>query len=82
LIQYASFYYHRLQTLKPIVLAKCKSIFPSAVFINNILDIKQGILAVIIGTLFKDMRKKPNILKDISGTLGQRKPMDFCTAED
>jgi hypothetical protein len=52
------------------------------VFINNILDIKQGILAIIIGTLFKDMRKKPNILKDITGTLGQRKPIDFCSDDD
>jgi hypothetical protein len=37
---------------------------------------------VIIGTLFKDMKKKPNILKDIAGTLGHRKPIDFSSDDD
>jgi len=49
---------------------------------NNILDIRQGILAVIIGTLFKEMKKKPCILTDITGTLGMRKPKSLCSEGD
>jgi len=28
------------------------------------------------------MKKKPNILKDIAGTLGYRKPQDFSSDDD
>ena len=57
--------------------------FPEkATFISNILDIRQNTLTVLIGTLFKDMKWKPNILKDITGTLGTRKPKVFCAPED
>ena len=83
LIQYAAFYYHRLQALKPKVQENAKKTFPlNATFISNILDIRQNTLTVLIGTLFKDMKLKPNILKDITGTLGTRQPMKYCSAED
>ena len=57
--------------------------FPkNANFISNILDIRQNTLSVLIGTLFKDMKIKPNILKDITGTLGSRKPLQYCSDQD
>lgn len=54
----------------------------TATFISNILDIRQNTLSVLIGTLFKDMKLKPNILKDITGTLGTRKPTVFHSTDD
>ena len=57
--------------------------FPkTSTFIANILDIRQNTLSVLIGTLFKDMKRKPNILKDITGTLGSRRPITYCGEED
>ena len=46
------------------------------------MDIRQNALTVLIGTLFKDMSRKPSILKDITGILGHRRPMHFCTEQD
>ena len=72
-----------MQALKPRVLEIAENVFPpTAIFISNILDIRQNTLTVLIGTLFKDMKRKPNILKDITGTLGTRKPVAFCAPED
>ncbi len=34
-------------------------------------------MSIISGTLFKDMKRKPCILKDIAGTLGTRRPIDY-----
>jgi hypothetical protein len=62
-----------LTSLKPKVLNQAELKFPpNAAYIPNILDIAQGNLSVIIGTVFKEMRLKPCILKDLMGTLGQR----------
>ena len=44
--------------------------------VDNILDIKPYQEAVIIGTLFKEQKLKPSILKDIMGVLGQKKFFD------
>ena len=40
------------------------------------LDIKAFEETVIIGTLFKEQKLKPSILKDIMGVLGQKKFFD------
>ncbi len=36
-------------------------------FLNNILDIRPGEVTVIIGTLYKEMPKKPCILSNLVG---------------
>ncbi len=41
-------------------------------FHKNILDIKPNVESVIVGTIFKEMKKKPCILKNLVGVLGDR----------
>jgi hypothetical protein len=48
---------------------------------NNLLDIKPGITATIIGTLYKEMRRKPCILKNLVGVLKDDKD-NYCTEDD
>lgn len=76
ILQYATFYWLRLQALKPSVKEVAEIKWQSdhnLVYVNFILDTKPNQLTVIIGTLFKEMTLKPSILKNILGTLGTRK---------
>lgn len=92
LIQYATFYWLRLQSLRPHVkeMAEFKWGDDDPKFVNNILDIKPSQQTVIIGTLFKEQPLKPSILKNIVGVLGTRKftkglyssEEDFAVLED
>lgn len=52
-------------------------------FMHNILDVKPGIECVIIGTLYKEMNKKPCVLKSLSGILRDPgMPKNYCAPED
>ncbi len=52
-------------------------------FMHNILDVKPGIESVIIGTLYKEMIKKPCVLKSLSGILrDQGVARNYCAPED
>lgn len=76
ILQYATFYWLRLQALKPAVkeVAEIKWQDENHLqFVKNILDTKPNTMTVIIGTLFKEMPLKPSILKNLLGTLGTRK---------
>ena len=48
-------------------------------YVKDILDIKYNTTTVIAGTLYKEMVKKPCILKHIDGILGSRKPKNYCS---
>jgi DNA polymerase delta subunit 2 len=51
---------------------------------NNILDVKPNIETVIIGTLYKEMTKKPCILSNLVGVLrdDREKRVNYCSPED
>ena len=76
ILQYATFYWLRLQALKPhlreVAEIKWEKDY-NLVYVNNILDTKPNQLTVVIGTLYKEMPLKPSILKNLLGTLGTRK---------
>ncbi len=46
------------------------------------MDIKYDTKTVIAGTLYKEMVKKPCILKHLDGVLGSRRPRNYCTDND
>lgn len=59
-------------------------------FVDNILDLKTGKQTVIIGTLFKEQKKKPCVLNNLMGTIRGMEPLlmsvgtdvDFLTEKD
>lgn len=76
LLQYATFYWLRLQALKPHIKEVAEIKWQDdghLVYVNNILDTKPNQMTVVIGTMFKEMPLKPSILKNLLGTLGTRK---------
>lgn len=85
MLQYATLYWLRLQSLRPAVRENAEILWENnpiigqshshqpLVYVNNILDIKPGQVSVIIGTLFKEMALKPTILKNVLGVLGTQK---------
>jgi DNA polymerase delta subunit 2 len=78
MLQYATLYFLRLEKLRPMVkdTASMKwlnseiGISKNLKIVDNILDIKPFEETIIIGTLFKEQKLKPSILKDIMGVLG------------
>ena len=85
MLQYATLYFQRLEKLRPTVKETAQMRWAKSdgqtihdadsqvQFVDNILDIKPFTETVIIGTFFKEQCNKPSILKDITGTLGQKK---------
>ncbi|ORX57896.1 hypothetical protein BCR36DRAFT_580462 [Piromyces finnis] len=73
--QYSGIYFCRLKKLFNNVKKACEEKWKSSIeskkieYKSKILDIKQGKLCYVIGTVFLDMSEKPNILKDVSTTL-------------
>jgi hypothetical protein len=51
---------------------------------NNILDIQPGTRAIIIGTLYKEMPKKPCVLANGGGVAGMlaKGDQNYCSEED
>lgn len=67
-LQYATFYWLRLQALKPAVREVAEIRWEkdnNLVYVNNILDTKPDQMTVVIGTLFKEMPLKPSILRQV-----------------
>ena len=81
LIQYATYYYLRLSILKPLVIHAARSKWkdPDLVYFKDILEVATDTKTVIVGTLYKDMAKKPCILKHLDGVLGSRKARNYCS---
>ena len=84
LIQYATIYYLRLSILKPQVILAARSKWkdPDLVYFKDILEVITDTKTVVVGTLYKDMSKKPCILKHLDGVLGSRKARNYCSAAD
>jgi len=71
-VQYATFYYKRLNSLREEVKAQAESQWgrDGIQYISNILDIKHSTPTLLIGTLFKEMPKKPCILSELMNSFG------------
>lgn len=76
--QFNAFYYKRLEQLRPAVQdaarLKWEDKYDCIDILDNILDLKTNIRTVIIGTLFKEQKKKPSVLQnpvDVIKTVNQ-----------
>lgn len=73
--QYSGIYYCRLKKLFNNVKKSCEEKWRSSIdagkieYKSKILEIKQGKMSYVIGTIFINLEGKPNILKDVSTTL-------------
>lgn len=75
--QYADIYFLRLTKLKPAVEAIAAEAWDtfsiageSVERVERVLDVRQGKLCWVAGTIYMDMPLKPNILEDISKDVG------------
>ncbi|KAF4917064.1 DNA polymerase delta small subunit [Colletotrichum fructicola] len=71
--QYADVYFLRLTSIKPAVDAVAAEAWDGTVIggeearhVNRVLDVRQGELCWVTGTVYMDMPLKPNILEDVS----------------
>ncbi|KAG0336960.1 hypothetical protein BG000_005958 [Podila horticola] len=69
-LQYAHLYFMRLMLMRPVVLqqanVKWGSLEPKAQHVDKVLDVQQGEISYLVGTVYMDMKLKPNILNDIT----------------
>lgn len=75
--QYADMYFLRLTKIKPAVDRLAEAEWEDTVIggeqakrVDRVLDIRQGELCYVTGTVYMDMRLKPNILEDVSKDVG------------
>lgn len=86
--QYSNLYFSRLMTMAPLVQqrahAKWDHLAPH--FCKSILELKEGQHCVIFGTVYKDMRLKPNILDEYYAREHYEAPpperSKYCGADD
>jgi DNA polymerase delta subunit 2 len=62
--QFSSLYFGRLKELKSKVETRAIKKHPDATLATRILQLTHGAKFIVTGTLFKDMRLKPNILQE------------------
>ena len=81
--QFNQFYFKRLEQLRPAVkeAAEMKWNTP-AEYVDNILDLKPGILTVIIGTMYKEQKLKPCVFEDITGVIKSSFSVDLSFGLD
>ncbi|CAI7732587.1 unnamed protein product [Closterium sp. NIES-54] len=61
--QFASLYFSRLATLRPVLLAAARQKWPHLP-VSSVLDLADKGECVVVGTLYKHMKLKPSILQD------------------
>ena len=77
------FYYKRLEQLRPAVKEAAELRWHGKIdFVDNILDLKTGMQTVIIGTLFKEQKQKPCVLKNLLGTIRGMEPLLMSVGTD
>ena len=64
--QFSKLYEHRIKTLKPPLLKKMASLFPKATHAKSMLDLTMGVTYTVVGTVYKEMKLKPNILREFT----------------
>jgi DNA polymerase delta subunit 2 len=84
--QFNSFYYKRLEQQRPAVKEaarlKWEAKHDVIDFVDNILDLKTSTLTVIIGTVFKDQKKKPCVLQNLLGVIKSADPLLLSIGAD
>ncbi|KAF9201988.1 hypothetical protein BGZ49_007825 [Haplosporangium sp. Z 27] len=69
-LQYAHLYFMRLMLMRPLVFKQASqkwgSLDSAPKHVEKVLDVQQGEISYIIGTVYMDMKLKPNILNDIT----------------
>ncbi|KAF9999862.1 hypothetical protein BGZ65_004843 [Modicella reniformis] len=69
-LQYAHLYFMRLMLMRPKVLKQAElkwgSLEPRPKHVEKVLDVQQGEISYLVGTVYMDMKLKPNILNDIT----------------
>ncbi|KAF9431098.1 hypothetical protein BGZ76_000576 [Entomortierella beljakovae] len=69
-LQYAHLYFMRLMLMRPKVLKQAEekwgSLDPTPKHAEKVLEVQQGEVSYIVGTVYMDMKLKPNILNDIT----------------
>lgn len=71
--QYGDMYFLRLTKIKPTVEQVASAVWDGTVIggeeakkVDRVLDVRQGELCWVAGTVYMDMTLKPNILEDVS----------------
>ena len=76
--QFCSFYYKRLEQLRPEVKEAAELKWDNkGEFVENILDLRPGVKTVIIGTMFKEQKKKPCVFSNLTGVIQTVKAIDL-----
>ncbi|KAG0227382.1 hypothetical protein BGW42_002972 [Actinomortierella wolfii] len=69
-LQYAHLYFMRLTLMRNIVLGEARkkwgSLDKPVKEVERVLDVQQGEISYLVGTIYMDMKLKPNILHDIT----------------
>ena len=76
--QFCKFYFMRLKMLKSAAREAAELKWnDDIVILDNILDIQPDMKTVIIGTLYKEQAKKPNVFQDLEGVIETNSPVDL-----
>jgi DNA polymerase delta subunit 2 len=67
--QFSNLYFLRLKQMKPKLLQRAQKKYPDATVVDRVLELKYDEddpekKYIVVGTLFKDMKLKPNILQE------------------
>jgi len=79
--QFSNLYFKRLEALRPVLKAKIasNSKYASAALADNVLSVVSKQPAIVIGTLYKDMKLKPNILLEYTKEVRVVTTLTSCT---
>lgn len=83
--QFADIYFLRLTKIRPAVEEVATIAWEGTVIggekakkVERVLDVRQGELCWVTGTVYVDMPLKPNILDDVSKDVGEHKTLFSC----
>lgn len=80
--QFYQFYYQRLEQLHPAVKEAAELKWDMrAEYVDNILDLRPGVLTVMIGTIFKLQKGKPNVINHLTGVIPNIDPINLSFGE-
>ena len=80
--QFYQFYYQRLEQLHPAVKEAAELKWDMrAEYVDNILDLRPGVLTVLIGTIFKLQKGKPNVINHLTGVIPNIDPINLSFGE-
>ena len=81
-LQYFNIYNLRIKELKPLVINRIKAVHPGVRINDDLLNAKGEETQAIIGVIFKNMPKRPNVLKGYDTINEIRNISTFITEKD